>query len=298
MLKHSYAKGFKPARVVILGARGFIAGAIRRQLENDGITTLAIGRPTMDLLAPEAIERLEEVLTPDDTLIIVSAKAPCKGLSTLRENLLMVETVCAVLQRSPVAHVIYLSSDAVYKDSTEPLTELSCAEPNSLHGVMHLAREVALRQVHSGPLAILRPTLVYGFDDPHNGYGPNLFRRQAAAGNEIVLFGEGEEQRDHVDVGDVAELVRLLVVHRSEGIANAVSGQVASFCELAEFVSQSFPTRVPVRSTLRSGSMPHNGYRAFDNHAVLSAFPSFSPKMWREGLSAVHWRQMSEEKLK
>jgi hypothetical protein len=27
--------------------------------------------------------------------------------------------------------------------------------------------------------------------DPHNGYGPNRFRRLAAAGQEIVLFGEG-----------------------------------------------------------------------------------------------------------
>ncbi len=108
MLKHTYAKGFKPARVVILGASGFIAGAIRRKLENYGITTLALGRPTMDLLAPDAIEHLEEFLTPDDTLIFVSAKAPCKVLSTLRENLLMVETVCTVLQRYPVAHVIYL----------------------------------------------------------------------------------------------------------------------------------------------------------------------------------------------
>jgi nucleoside-diphosphate-sugar epimerase len=36
--------------------------------------------------------------------------------------------------------------------------------------------------------------------DPHNGYGPNRFRRLAAGGEEIVLFGEGEERRDHVQV--------------------------------------------------------------------------------------------------
>jgi nucleoside-diphosphate-sugar epimerase len=40
--------------------------------------------------------------------------------------------------------------------------------------------------------------------DPHNGYGPNRFRRLAAAGQEIVLFGGGEERRDHVLVDDVA----------------------------------------------------------------------------------------------
>ena len=30
------------------------------------------------------------------------------------------------------------------------------------------------------PVGILRPTLVYGANDPHNGYGPNRFRRLAA----------------------------------------------------------------------------------------------------------------------
>jgi nucleoside-diphosphate-sugar epimerase len=206
----------------------------------------------------------------------------------LRQNLVMAESVCAALKAQPVAHVVYLSSDAVYKDSGAPLTEDSCADPGSYHGVMHLAREVALRQEHPGPLAIVRPTLVYGLADPHNGYGPNRFRRLAVAGQEIVLFGEGEERRDHVDVDDVAELVRLIVLHRSAGIANAVSGEVVSFRELAEFVASDFAPRVRVRSSPRSGPMPHGGYRPFDNRAVLQAFPGFRFKSWREGLARVH----------
>ncbi len=294
MLSHSHQQARKPARVVVLGSGGFIAGAIRRRLEADGIATLALGRPALDLLAPDAAAHLADMLKPDDALIVTSAKAPCKDLAMLRENLLMVETVCTALQYRPVAHMLYLSSDAVYKDSAKPLTEASCAEPSGLHGVMHLAREIALRQAHVGPLALLRPTLVYGFDDPHNGYGPNRFRRLAAAGKDIVLFGEGEERRDHVDVDDVAELARLIIVHRSAGIANAVSGQAVSFRELAEFAAASFPPGVAVRGTARSGPMPHNGYRAFDNHAVQVAFPDFHFKSWKKGLAALHKRQVSE----
>lgn len=296
MLSHGYPQARIPARVVVLGGGGFIAGAVRRRLEAGGIATLALGRPALDLLAPDAAACLAEELRPDDVLVVASAKAPCKDLAMLRENLLMVEAVCTALQRRPVAHVVYLSSDAVYKDSAKPLTETSCAEPGTLHGVMHLAREVALRHAHAGPLALLRPTLVYGLDDPHNGYGPNRFRRLAAAGKEIVLFGEGEERRDHVDVGDVAELARLIVVHRSAGIANAVSGQVVSFRELAEFAAASFPPCVAVHGTPRNGPMPHNGFRAFDNRAVLAAFPGMRFKSWREGLAAVHECQASEGK--
>jgi len=293
-LEHANAQPRKPSRVVILGGSGFIAGAIRRRLEADGIPVLSLGRPEFDLFAADAAERLAANLRADDVLIFASAKAPCKDLAMLRENLVMGEAVCTALQKRPVAHVVYLSSDAVYKDSSQPLSEASCAEPGALHGVMHLAREVALRQVHTGPLALLRPTLVYGYDDPHNGYGPNRFRRLAGAGKEIVLFGEGEERRDHVDVEDVAELARLIVVHRSAGIANAVSGEVVSFRELAEHAAAAFEPRVPIKGSPRSGPMPHDGYRPFDNRAVLEAFPGFRFKSWREGLAAVQARQKQD----
>ncbi len=274
-----------------MGASGFIGGAIVRRFAADGVPTLELGRPALDLTAADAAVRLGNFLKPDDTLVFASARAPCKDLGMLRENLIMAEAVCAALERRPVAHVVYISSDAVYKDSRDALTEASCAEPSSLHGAMHLTREIALRQAFAGSLALVRPTLVYGFDDPHNGYGPNRFRRLAASGKEIVLFGEGEERRDHVDVGDVAELVRLIVLHQSTGVANAVSGDVVSFRELAEFVAADFPPIVKVRSSPRSGPMPHGGYRPFDNRAVSQAFPGFRFKHWRDGLSQIHARQ-------
>jgi nucleoside-diphosphate-sugar epimerase len=213
----------------------------------------------------------------------------------LRDNLLMCHAVCAALNTRPVAHVVYISSDAVYRDSTEPLSEESCAAPGSYHGIMHLAREVALRHEYEGPVAIVRPTLVYGLDDPHSGYGPNRFRRLAAAGKNIVLFGQGEERRDHVDVEDIAELMRLILLHRSHGIANAVSGEVVSFATLAEFVAASFSPRVAVQGSPRTGPMPHNGYRPLSNRAVLEAFPGFRFKSWREGLAAVHARMQMED---
>jgi UDP-glucose 4-epimerase len=296
MIAHLNSAPKRPSRVVVLGAGGFIAGAIARALEADAIPVHRLGRPGLDLFATDASSRLAADLRADDVLVFASAKAPCKNLAMLRENLVMADAVCAALKARPVAHLVYISSDAVYQDSMQPLTEMSCAAPASYHGVMHLAREVALAQEHAGPLAIVRPTLVYGLEDPHNGYGPNRFRRLAAEGKEIVLFGEGEERRDHVDVEDVAELVRRVVVHRSRGFANAVSGEVASFRELAEFAAAEFGGRAMVKGSPRSGAMPHNGYRPFDNRAVLAAFPGFRFKGWREGLARVHARHKAGER--
>lgn len=285
-LQHGWREARSP-RTVVVGAGGFIGGAIVRALRGAGIETIAAGRPATDLLNPDTAAALADSLHADDTLVFVSAQAPVKNLPMLRANVVMAETLCNALRRQPVAHVVYVSSDAVYQDSPQPLTERSCAEPASLHGVMHLTREIAIRDAHAGALALIRPTLVYGADDPHNGYGPNRFRRLAAVGEEIVLFGEGEERRDHVDVDDVAALIRLVVQHRSDGIANAVSGEVASFRELAEFVAAQYQPVVSVRGATRTAPMPHGGYRPFDNQAVLDAFPGFRFKGWRQGLTEV-----------
>jgi UDP-glucose 4-epimerase len=285
MITNLHESPRKPARAVVLGARGFIGGATARRLRSERIEVLALGRESCDLLAPDAAIRLTEELRRDDTLVFVSARAPVKNVAMLIENVRMSAAVCAALKDRPVAHVIYISSDAVYKDSAEPISESSCAEPGSLHGAMHLTREVMLRSEFSGPLAFVRPTLTYGIDDPHNGYGPNRFRRLAAEGKELVLFGEGEEQRDHVAVADIAELVLCIVLHRSTGIVNAVTGEVASFRTLAEFISAQFTPRVAIKGSPRSGPIPHNGLRPFASSAALTAFPGFTFTPWRKGVA-------------
>jgi nucleoside-diphosphate-sugar epimerase len=202
MLEHLNSSARMPRRVVILGAQGFVGRASARLLAANDVSVLSLGRAEADLLAAGTASRLSQELRPDDAVVVISARAPCKDAAMLVDNVRMMECVCQALATASVSHVLYISSDAVYRDSRAPLTEDSCAEPNSLHGAMHLAREVMLKSVLTAPLAILRPTLLYGAADPHNGYGPNRFRRLAATGQEIVLFGEGEEQRDHVLIDD------------------------------------------------------------------------------------------------
>lgn len=286
MLTHARSAPQAPRRTVVLGAAGFVGSSTVRALQRHRAATLALGRSDLDLLAPGAGEALARLLRPDDALVFVSAKAPCKNAAMLVENVRMAEAVCAALRSRPVAHLVYISSDAVYRDSAGPLSEASCAEPGSPHGAMHLAREVLLRAEYPGPFAILRPTLIYGASDPHNGYGPNRFRRLAQAGQDIVLFGEGEERRDHVAAEDVGELAARLVLQGSTGVLNAVSGEVASFREIAELTAAQYPPRVAVRGSPRSGPMPHNGYRAFDAGAIARAFPDFRITPWRQGVAA------------
>src|SRR5260370_5623207 len=113
------------------------------------------------------------------------------------------------------------------------------------------------------PLGVVRSTLIDGEGDPHSSYGLSRFRRLAAAGQESVLFGEGEERRDHVLVDDVAEIVRPVIEHRSRGTLNIATGEVYSFRDSAERVAAMAKPVVAVRGTPRHRKKPHGGYRPF-----------------------------------
>ena len=284
MLEHLNAGPSRPARVVIIGAGGFVGGAIRQALEAADTDVLALTRKELDLLASDAPGRLGGMLRATDSVVMVSALAPARTVQLLMQNLRMAEAVCAALAERPVHHLLYISSDAVYADDANPVTEGSHCAPSTLHGMMHAARELMLKSATAAPVAMLRPTLIYGAADPHSGYGPNRFRRQAEKGEPIMIFGEGEERRDHILVDDVAALAWLVLQHRSRGALNAVTGVSTSFHDIAHMVARQFGGGTSVKSVPRPGPRPHLLHRFFDVTHCLKAFPAFRPTLLPEGL--------------
>jgi UDP-glucose 4-epimerase len=299
MLHHSHSSPQPPERVVVLGAGGFVGGALVARLRAANVPVLPVARRDIDLIATDAASRLAALLRPGDAVVAASAKSPCKSSAMLAENMTMTHAMLSALSQAPVAHVVNISSDAVYADLAEPLTEASVRAPNNFHGIMHVAREVAFASEVKAPLAILRPSMLYGVADPHNSYGPNMFRRLANARKPIVLFGDGEERRDHVSIDDVAEIIFRVLQRRSTGALNIVTGHVHSFRQVAEMVVALADHQVEIKSTPRSGPMPHNGYRPFDIAACRTAFPDFSytplkaglAKAQRDGEKAGEWRK-------
>ena len=285
MLEHLNSAPKAPQRVVVIGAAGFVGKAVAARMERDGVSMLRVTRDQVDLSAADAGARLAALLRPGDAVVAAAARAPCKDADMLVENMMMARALARALSAVEVAHVVNISSDAVYADSPAPLKESSCASPASLHGVMHLAREVMIRSALKAPLAVLRPSLLYGAGDPHNGYGPNRFRRLAAQGQEIVLFGEGEERRDHVFIDDVAELVARVLFRRTQGTLNVATGVVYCFRAIAEKVVALSGRSVAIRGTPRSAPMPHDGYRPFDITECKKAFPDFRYTPLEEGLA-------------
>jgi nucleoside-diphosphate-sugar epimerase len=288
VLEHRTSKPTTPARVVVIGAGGFVGGTIAKAAGAAGMPVLALTRKQVDLLAPDAAASLRAQLRPTDSVVFVSALAPAKTNDMLMQNLQMAHAACRAFGEVPPAHLLYISSDAMYADDANPVTEQSPAAPTTIHGMMHAARELMLKSASSAPFAALRPTLIYGAADPHSGYGPNRFRRQAIKGEPITIFGEGEEQRDHVLVDDVAALAVLMLQHRSVGALNAVTGRSVCFHDIAQLVAAQFKPAAKVLSVPRPGPRPHLLHRHFDITNCLKAFPGFRYTSLTDGIPRVH----------
>ena len=293
MLQHLLPQAEPPQRVVVVGAGGFIGATIVRQLRAADVRTIALTRSEVDLLAPTGSKQLRALLTAGDSVVFVSAVVPARSTAGLMMNLHMADAACQAFAAVPPAHLVYVSSDAVYADDANPVTERSAVAPSTLHGMMHAARELMLRSEHRGALAILRPSLVYGAADPHSGYGPNRFRRQAASGASITLFGDGEERRDHVAVEDVAALAVRILLRRSEGVINVATGVATSFHDVANLVASHFSPRPAVVSVPRAGPRPRRLHRFFDITDGYKAFPDFHYEPLGAGLARIQREVMS-----
>jgi len=267
-------------RVVILGGRGFLGSALARRLKD----TLPLGSADVNLLEPASVEKLRGIVRDGDALVFAAALTPDKGKDarTAMKNLAMGEHIAAVVGSVKFLHVIYISSDAVYADDANPVRETSCASPTTLYGLMHLMRErMILVAAQKTPVLILRPCTLYGASDTHNSYGPNRFIRTALKDRQIQLFGQGEEQRNHLHVDDCARLIELCLQQQRAGLLNAATGQAVSFMEVAQLASE-IVAGVTVKGQPRSGPVTH---RHFDISEVIKAFPAFRFTTLRDGLT-------------
>lgn len=286
MIAHLQPSPRDPRRTVVLGSQGFLARALRQEFAQRNLHVEWIGSSELDLSAPDAGERLAQRLEATDTVLMLSALTPDRGrdIQTFRTNLAMMEQVCAALSRSGAAHLIYVSSDAVYGTAVTRVDAQTPVAPADLYGAMHTTRELMARALPV-PLCVLRITGVYGPGDPHNSYGPNRFRRMAESDRRITMFGAGDDKRDHVFVGDVARLIAECIRHQTTGVINVATGQSTAFKRVAQLVAQQFTQPIEIVEASRSNPVTH---RHYDVTPLIKAFPRFQFMSLEDGVALTH----------
>ena len=255
----------KNSRLVILGG-GFISNAVKNFFIKKKKSVILIQKKKIDLSKFTEVRKLIKIIKKNDTIFFSAARAPVKNKVMFDYNLKIVNNFLKIIPKIIFKKMVYLSSDAVYSDTKKKINENSKTIPNSLHGMMHLKRENIFKKIikEKKNLLIIRPTLVYGPSDPHNGYGPNKFIREAKKNGIISLFGKGEEKRDHIYINDLVKIIFKLVTSNTHGIFNLCTGKVVTFNNIAKKIKKSFAKKILYNFIPRRLPMPHKGYRSFD----------------------------------
>jgi UDP-glucose 4-epimerase len=168
-------------------------------------------------------------------------------LGTHQTNLTGTITVLDVIRRQGSRiPVVYASSAAAYGDvATVPIAETAPCRPLSAYGADKYGCELhanVASHVHGIPTVGLRFFNVYGpRQDPRSPYSGviSIFCERVTAGLPITIFGDGQQTRDFVYVGDVVRALRAGMALRplEAPVFNVCTGVPTSVEALARLIA-------------------------------------------------------------
>jgi UDP-glucose 4-epimerase len=187
--------------------------------------------------------------------------------STARTNVGGTEAIFAAAAAQHIP-VIYASSAAIYGENPVlPLAETATPAPLSAYGRDKLANEHTARtawEASGVPSIGLRFFNVFGpRQDPKSPSSGviSIFAQAAADGRGITYFGNGEQTRDFIFVGDIVKL--LLAAHsqalNSARIVNGCTGHATSLVHLRETLAKLTGAALPcTHAPARAGDIQHS----------------------------------------
>jgi UDP-glucose 4-epimerase len=152
-------------------------------------------------------------------------------------NVLGTVNVLEAARRHGTQVVLASTGGAIYGECDRPAPEDAPRRPLSPYGVSKLAGEeylAAYNRLHGTSHASLRYGNVYGpRQDPHGEAGVvAIFFGRLAAGERARIYGDGQQTRDYVYVGDVARAT--LAAAGKGDVFNVGTGIETSVVELYE----------------------------------------------------------------
>lgn len=143
-----------------------------------------------------------------------------------------------------IKSLIYSSSCAIFGETRYvPVDEKHPLNPVSPYGVTKLAGEqicIALGSYHDIKACCLRYFNVYGKNQRFNPYGNVLpiFAERLAKNQELIIYGDGNQTRDFIDVRDVVAANIIAFERQAAGAYNIGTGKASTVNELVKFVKE------------------------------------------------------------
>lgn len=301
------------APILITGGAGFIGSHLSDALLGKGyavrvLDDLSTGKRANLQLQHPGLELIEGDVA--DAALVARAAAGCRAVvhlaavasvqasvddpvKTHQSNFIGTLNVCEAMRLTGVRRVLFASSAAVYGNNGEgqSIAEDTPKAPLTPYAVDKLASEQYLdfyRRQHGLEPVIFRFFNIFGpRQDPSSPYSGviSIFSERATQGLPIKVFGDGEQTRDFLYVGDLVQVMvqALEQPQVEEGAVNIGLNQATSLNQLLAALRDVIGSLPEISyGEARSGDIRHS--RA-DNARLLARFDFPQPTPMVEGLA-------------
>lgn len=213
------------------------------------------------------------------TMVPFSVDHPVEDCQINLEGVLHVLEAC---RTHGTGHILFSSSAAVYGDNLHiPLKETERLVPTSPYGITKMTTEHYLRVYHElygMDATIFRFANVYGERQGEKGEGGvvSIFCKLLSQRQGITVFGDGNQTRDFVYVGDIAQAIIRALPLKGCHTMNVSTGQETSINDLIRSFEKAVGYTVPVQYTApRTGDI----LRSVLSNEALKRDLGFVPEM-------------------
>ncbi|MBN6791705.1 NAD-dependent epimerase/dehydratase family protein [Pseudomonas fulva] len=301
------------APILITGGAGFIGSHLSDALLARGYAVrivddlstgkrdnLQLDHPLLELVEGDVAdaELVQRAAAGCQAVVHLAAVASVQAsvddpVRTHQSNFIGTLNVCEAMRVHGVRRVLFASSAAVYGNNGEgqSIAEDTPKAPLTPYAVDKLASEQYLefyRRQHGLEPVIFRFFNIFGpRQDPSSPYSGviSIFSERAAQGQPITVFGDGEQTRDFLYVGDLVQVMvqALEQAQVEEGAVNIGLNQATSLNQMLAALQQVVGSLPAVSyTTPRSGDIRHS--RA-DNRRLLARFDFQRATSMVEGLA-------------
>lgn len=251
------------SKILVLGARGLVGSAIKRQLESrfkgNLLTPL---REELDLFSQSAVLNYFNNHKPTHVFFAAAKVGGIHANNTYRadfihQNLLIQANVFEASFKNKVEKLLFLGSSCIYpKNAPQPISEDSLLtapleatnEPYAIAKIAGLKTAESFRRQYGCQYYSVMPTNLYGENDnyhPENSHViPGLIARMKKAKDdkekEFLVWGTGNPRREFLHVDDMARAC-VFVMETQKNVPDLINigtGEDISIRELAFMIKE------------------------------------------------------------
>ncbi len=234
--------------IAVTGASGFLGTVVLRKLIKKGYTVTVLDSsgstyPEGVIVVPGNLFKKTgySQLTANSKVLIHLAGQVEQGKTTmLQGNTETTRNLLHSLSKSPIKKIIFASTIAVYGNSpTKIFDENDVCVPDTEYGKSKFkAEKLIVNWSTKGKkkYAILRFFSLYGYEN-RKGFVYKLFRRLFDS-SEVIITGDGKQERDLVWVEDAADAILLALRKDFFGVYNIGTGKNYTLLKIIDLMEK------------------------------------------------------------